>query len=129
MNQSATDEDDGPGHDNAMADEPQLSPTDDQGSSDDETVTGEREGGHIAEILEEELQAPGTPVPPLGNGSIAHRYREIVRETEADTVSENGSTDAIPRRAGSPIDSLLSVPDDSPSVQVSGSCVIATGNL
>jgi hypothetical protein len=125
MKQSAPERDDGYENDNAMADEPQLSRTDDQDSSDDETVKGERDEHHIADILEEELQAPGTPVPPLGNGSIAHRYREIVKEAEADTVSEEGSTDAIPRRAGSPIDSLLSIPDDTPSVQVGGSYTAA----
>ncbi|OIW26123.1 hypothetical protein CONLIGDRAFT_647831 [Coniochaeta ligniaria NRRL 30616] len=102
-----------------MADEPELSRADDQDTSDDDTVRGEQEADHIAEILEEELRAPSTPTP-LGNGSIAHRYREIIQDNEADTVSENGSTDAIPRRAGSPIDSLMSIPDDTPSVQGSG---------
>ncbi|KXJ91308.1 golgi complex component [Microdochium bolleyi] len=33
-----------------------------------------------------------------------------------DDASESGSADGLPRRAGSPIDSLLSVPDDSPSI-------------
>ena len=118
MQQSAPEKDDGPDNHSTMADEPQLSRTDDLSSSDDETVKGEQEAGHIAEILEEELQAPSTPLPQ-GNGSIAHRYREIVQETEADVVSENDSTDVTPLRAGSPIGSLLSIPDDTPSVQVS----------
>jgi hypothetical protein len=98
-----------------MADEPELPPTGDQGSSDEDTVRGD-EGGHVADILEEERQAAGTPI---GNGSIARRYRDIIRANAGDdTASENGSVDAAPRRVGSPIDSLLSVPDDSPSVQV-----------
>jgi hypothetical protein len=117
MKQNAPERDDGPEDDNIMADEPELSRTDDQDSSDDDTVKGEQQADHIAEILEEELRAPSTPTP-LGNGSIAHRYREIIQENEADAVSENGSTDAIPRRAGSPSDSMLSIPDDTPSVQV-----------
>lgn len=97
-----------------MADEPELSPHGDQSSSDEETVRGD-DGGHVADILEEERQAAGTPV---GNGTLAHRYRDIIRaNAETDTASDNGSVDAAPRRAGSPIDSLLSVPDDSPSVQ------------
>ena len=104
-----------------MADDPEMSRTDDQESSDDETVKGEQETDHIADILEEELQAPSTPTP-LGNGSIAHRYREIIKENEADAVSDNGSADAVPRRAGSPIDSLMSIPDDTPSIQVGRSC-------
>jgi hypothetical protein len=121
MKQNAP-EKDGPGDDNTMADEPQLSRTDDQDSSDDDTVKGEQEADHIAEILEEELQPPSTPTP-LGNGTIAQRYREIIQDNE----SENGSTDAIPRRAGSPIDSLLSIPDDTPSVQVRWSYIVAFG--
>jgi len=116
MNQNAP-EKDGPEDDDTMADDPDVSRTDDQESSDDETVKGEQQADHIADILEEELQAPGTPTA-LGNGSIAHRYREIIKENEADAVSDNGSTDAIPRRAGSPIDSLMSIPDDTPSIQV-----------
>lgn len=108
-----------------MADEPGLSRKDEQdSSSDDDTVRGEQDAHHIAEILEEELQAPSTPTP-LGNGSLAHRYHEIVKENEADAASETGSTDAAPRRAGSPIDSLLSIPDDTPSVQVCWSCLWA----
>lgn len=122
MKQNAPERNDGQEDDNIMADEPELSRTEDQDSSDDDTIRGEQAADHIAEILEEELRAPSTPTP-LGNGSIAHRYREITKENEADTVSENGSTDAIPRRAGSPIDSLMSTPDDTPSVQVGWSCI------
>lgn len=106
------------GQKDTMADEPELSPPGDQSSSDEETVKGD-EGGHVTDILEEERLAAGTPVLTMGNGSLAHRYRDIVKaEAAADTSSETGSVDAIPRRAGSPIDSLLSVPDDSPSIQV-----------
>jgi hypothetical protein len=115
MNQSDLGEYDGQENNNTMADEPQLSRTEDQSSSDDETIKGDREGEHIADILEEELQEAEMPI---GNESLAHRFKEIVQEAEADTVSENGSTDATPRRVESPIDSLLSIPDDSPSVQV-----------
>lgn len=95
-----------------MADEPDLSLTDDRSSSDDDTIRGERDDDHIAEIVQEEVQAVETPI---GSGSLANRFKEIVQEAEADTPSDNGSTDAIPRRAGSPADSL---PDDTPSVQV-----------
>jgi rhodanese-related sulfurtransferase len=95
-----------------MAGEPDLSRTGDRSSSDDDTIRGDREDEHIAEIVQEELQAVETPI---GGVSLVTRFKEIVQEAEADTVSDNGSTDAIPRRAGSPVDSL---PDDTPSVQV-----------
>lgn len=102
-----------------MADDPELPPPEDQSSSDDETVKGDLEEGHVVDILEEERQAAGTPVQQIGNGSISHLYRDIIEaEAGTDTASENGSIDDIPRRAGSPIDSLLSVPGYSPSIQV-----------
>lgn len=70
-------------------------------------------GGRIVELLQEERGGALTP-EPLGN--VSHRYHDL---QQADSLSEDGSLDALPRRAGSPIDSLLSIPDDSPSVQVS----------
>jgi vacuolar protein sorting-associated protein 8 len=102
-----------------MADPPDLFPADDQdsSSSDDETVKGDREDDHIADILEEERQISASPAPPIGIGSITHRYRELV-EAEREAASDDDvSTDTTPRRVGSPSDSLLSIPDDSPSVQ------------
>ena len=80
------------------------------------TNTGEEDaawthqaGGHIVELLQEERDAAPTP-EQLGNG--ISRYRKI---PHIDDVSEDGSAEALPRRAESPIDSI---PDDSPSVQV-----------
>jgi hypothetical protein len=123
MKQNAT-ENNGPEDDNdTMADEPELSRTDEQESSDDDTVKGEQEADHIAEILEEELHAPSTPTA-LGNGSIADRYREIIKENEPDSASDSASIDAAPRRTDSPIDSLLSIPDDTPSVLVCCNCTV-----
>jgi vacuolar protein sorting-associated protein 8 len=66
----------------------------------------------IAELLQEERDAAPTP-QQLGNG--VNHYKVVLQTDEA---SEDGSLQATPRRTGSPIDSLLSVPDDSPSVQV-----------
>ncbi|KAI9047614.1 hypothetical protein LZ554_008327 [Drepanopeziza brunnea f. sp. 'monogermtubi'] len=67
--------------------------------------------GRLVELLEEAREAAPTP-EQLGNGS--NRYKAA---RPIDSPSEDGSVDAVPRRAGSPIDSLLSIPDDSPSVQ------------
>ena len=119
MSLSQPREEDGPA--DAMADEPELARADDQGgssSSDEETVKGDRDEDHIADILEEEEERDaGSSAPPAGTSSIAHRYRELL-EAEHETPSEDGSTDALPRLAASPMGSMLSVPDDSPSVQV-----------
>ncbi|KAE8451100.1 hypothetical protein EG329_004772 [Mollisiaceae sp. DMI_Dod_QoI] len=68
-------------------------------------------GGRISELLQEEREGASTP-QPLGNG--VNRYKAA---QQPESASEDGSLDALPRRTGSPIDSLLSVPDDSPSVQ------------
>jgi hypothetical protein len=66
-------------------------------------------GGRILELLGEERDDAPTP-EPLGNG--INRYKKVPR---IDDISEDGSSDALPRRPESPADSI---PDDSPSVQV-----------
>ena len=70
-------------------------------------------GGRIVELLQEERDGSSTP-QPLGNGTS--RYKSI---PQLDDGSEDGSAEALPQRAGSPIESIQSIPDDSPSVQVS----------
>jgi hypothetical protein len=70
------------------------------------------EGGRISELLREEQEGPSTPLPII-NGP--NRYR-VNRDLE--NSSEDGSLDAIPRGVQSPIESVMSIPDDSPSVQV-----------
>ncbi|KAH9220536.1 vacuolar assembly/sorting protein-like protein VPS8 [Leptodontidium sp. 2 PMI_412] len=72
---------------------------------------GRPAAGRIVELLEEARDDAPTP-EQLGNGT--NRYKAA---RQIDSPSEDGSLDALPQRAGSPIDSLLSVPDDSPSVQ------------
>ena len=75
---------------------------------------------HISDLLEEELQQQSSEQPSGADG-LVNRYKEVLQE-EADAVSDNGSAYALPRRAGSPVDSTVSIPDDSPSVQV---CLVA----
>jgi hypothetical protein len=70
-------------------------------------------GGRIAELLQEERQGASTP-PQLGNGINPYKAFQQI-----ESPSEDGSLDDLPRRSESPVDSMLSVPDDSPSVQVS----------
>ncbi|KAH7391367.1 vacuolar assembly/sorting protein-like protein VPS8 [Cadophora sp. MPI-SDFR-AT-0126] len=72
---------------------------------------GRSAAGRIVELLEEARDEASTP-DQLGNGT--NRYKAA---RQIDNPSEDESLDALPRRAGSPIDSLLSIPDDSPSVQ------------
>lgn len=68
--------------------------------------------GRIVELLQEEREGTLTS-QPLGNGT--NRYRNT---GALESPSEDGSLDAIPHRPASPRESLLSIPDDSPSVQV-----------
>lgn len=96
-------------------DETDLLPAEDPASSDEETIKGDQEHSHIAEMLEEEMQQDAAE-PTISNGVVANRYRDLLRDQE--DASDSGSVEGLPRRVGSPIDSLLSVPDDSPSVQV-----------
>ncbi|CAL3972474.1 unnamed protein product [Diplocarpon coronariae] len=81
------------------------------GHTSTEDGAGMLSAGRIAEPLEEARDAAPAS-QQLGNG--ANRYG-VARQT--DDSSGDESMDAPPRRAGSPIESLLSVPDDSPSVQ------------
>lgn len=68
--------------------------------------------GRIVELLQEELEDVTTP-PPLGNGTNIFKTSKPI-----GNASEDGSVDAAPPRTGSPVDSMLSLPDDTPSVQV-----------
>ncbi|RDL42533.1 uncharacterized protein BP5553_02512 [Venustampulla echinocandica] len=79
-----------------------------QGESENE---GEESQGRIVELLQEEREGASTP-QPVGNGT--NRYR-ATRDIESD--SQDGSEDTLPRRPESPIESVMSIPDDSPSVQ------------
>lgn len=101
-----------------MADQDDRSSEDIQASSDEETVKAEREEDGIVGLLDDETQTSSSTPPATESGALPNRYREILRE-QADNVSDEGSVDAFPKRVGSPIDSLMSVPDDSPSVQAS----------
>lgn len=109
-----------------MAD-PDDRPAADVQASSEETVIHEREEDGIVGLLDGialddesggDDRETSDASPAIENGAVSNRYRQILRE-QADDVSEEGSVDAAPRRVGSPIDSLLSVPDDSPSVQAS----------
>ncbi|KAF6837734.1 golgi complex component [Colletotrichum plurivorum] len=106
-----------------MADPDDRPAADVQASSDEETVIPEREEDGIVGLLDgvaldDDERQISDASPAIENGAVSNRYRQILRE-QADDASEEGSVDAAPRRVGSPIDSLLSVPDDSPSVQAS----------
>lgn len=94
-----------------MADPPPVQDTGDEQQASTEQAADH----HISDLLEEERQQDST-LPSEENG-LAHRYKKLAEE-EAEATSDNGSGDALPRRAGSPVDSMVSIPDRSPSVQV-----------
>ncbi|KAK8103884.1 vacuolar protein sorting-associated protein 9a [Apiospora kogelbergensis] len=83
-------------------------------SSDEETIKGDRDQEHIAEVLEEERREDAADLLSENHGPLANRYRQLLRDQ--DDTSESGA-EGLPRRVGSPIDSLLSVPDDAHSIQ------------
>ncbi|KAI0966424.1 vacuolar assembly/sorting protein VPS8 [Xylaria arbuscula] len=100
-----------------------LFPDGDAVSSDDETVKGDLDQGHIADVLEEELRDDASDLPPAQGSVAASRYRQLLRD-QADVSSDGGSSmDDLPRRATSPMNSI---PDDSPSVQ--GSVLSSLGS-
>ncbi|KAH6657810.1 Golgi CORVET complex core vacuolar protein 8-domain-containing protein [Truncatella angustata] len=104
-------------------DEIHLPPAEDPTSSDEETVKGMRDSDHIVDILEEERQEHAA-APVTSHGPLANRYRELL--CDQDDAPDSGSAEGLPRRVGSPIDSLLSVPDGTPSIQ--GSVLSSPGS-
>ncbi|AEO70520.1 uncharacterized protein THITE_2122100 [Thermothielavioides terrestris NRRL 8126] len=111
-----------------MADEPELARADDDqssSSSDEATVKGDHDEDHIPTVPEAEQRPAESPAPHAGPSTIAHRYRELL-EASHDAASEDGSADATPRLAASPMGSVLSVPDDTPSLH--GSVISSPGS-
>jgi len=129
MSPLAQTRDDGPV---TMDDEDQLdlaqearreSPMDDGADDavDDQLVNGSQQ--HLAEVLEEERhRAEASALPDTRFPNSGHRH--LLQER--DDASESGSAEGLPHRAGSPIESLLSVPDDTPSIQ--GSVLSSPGS-
>ncbi len=95
----------------------ELFPDGDAVSSDEETIKGDLDQEHIAEAVEEELREDASNPAPVEGPVAASRYRQLLGD-QADVSDEGSSMDDLPRRAASPIGSFLSIPDDSPSVQV-----------
>ena len=107
-----------------MADPEDLSLSGDQASSDEETLTrAQDEGGDLVAQLGGDKPIDATAGVEGTGTAISHRYREIMQEQQDDDdagldSADAASVDAIPRRPASPMDSVLSGPDDTPSVQV-----------
>jgi hypothetical protein len=77
-----------------------------------EGLEGNPNGERNMELLEEEKAFTSTRIK---NGVWGRGYRNIQR---ADEASEDGSSDQILRGIGSPAESVLSIPDDTPPVHV-----------
>ena len=124
MSTSTSQEDDGPA--DSMVDEAELARpkshahTLEPDSSDEETVKGDPDQGHIAELPGNE-SPPAEPqiAAPAPRSAIAQRYRQLL-EADRESTSEEGSADAVPRIAISPSGSCQDIPDDTPSIQVFG---------
>lgn len=101
-------------------DHPDLTPDGDAVSSDGETIKGDLGHGSMVEALEEEreLDEEASDLSLAPTSSVAaSRYRQLLK-AQADASDEASSADDLSRRPDSPINSLLSGPDDLPSVQV-----------
>jgi len=68
----------------------------------------------IVELLQEEGVASSASPQQLGSNSSPYKAA-AQREVE----DERRPVEAIPNRSGSPVGSLLSIPDDTPSIHVS----------
>jgi hypothetical protein len=69
-------------------------------------------GDRIVQLLQEERDEPPTP-QQVGNRT--NRYKIV---QQAENGSEDGASEVLPRRPGSPPESIMSNPDNTPSAQV-----------
>ncbi|KAF4971628.1 hypothetical protein FSARC_1601 [Fusarium sarcochroum] len=91
---------------------------------------GRGDDGPLENVSDSDGPDPHLTPAPIGNGSVTNRYREIMQQQHQDSsdVSSMGgsSLHGLPKRAGSPIDSVMSGPDDTPSIQ--GSFISSPGS-
>lgn len=112
-----------------MADSENLSLAGDVGLDDGDSINDAPavagagvDDGSVEDVSDSD--GPNRHLAPaaIGNGSVGNRYREIMQQQHQDSsdVSSLGgsSLHGLPRRVGSPIDSVMSGPDDTPSIQV-----------
>ncbi|CAN8101378.1 unnamed protein product [Discula destructiva] len=83
----------------------------------------EEEDHHVSSLSREETRQSSEQ--PTSDTGIINRYKQLAQDG-SDAASDTGSADALPRAAGSPVGSTLSIPDDTPSVQ--GSMVSSPGS-
>lgn len=100
-----------------MTDLPPAQPSDNDSERDGGASDEADQNYHISELLELERQQSSEQQAGDTDTGVVNRYKQLAHG-ETDAASDNGSADALPRRAGSPVDSSLSIPDDTPSVQV-----------
>lgn len=84
----------------------------DQANHEHDQDGAESAEGRIVQLLEEERDGPPTPQQA---GSRTNRYKVVA---DAGYGSEEGSSENVLRRPSSPPESIMSNPDDTPSVQV-----------
>lgn len=101
-----------------MVDSEDLSPNaGDKGSTDTDGPAATRNGDEdVAQLVADDATPGEEPVLTLDEPKKT--LGDALHEAEELSSIDGASVDALPRRAGSPIDSLMSGPDDSPSIQV-----------
>lgn len=97
-----------------MADLPSAQGDGQQGGRDDHQIT---------ELLEQErrrsTEGPQEEDDELEDDTgIVNRYKQLAQNDDLDASSDNLSVDVLPKGVTSPVDSTVSIPDDTPSVQV-----------
>lgn len=86
----------------------------DRGDGEWEQQNSDEGERRISDLLEEEIAASAAPAH-TGNGARGEGFEHM---DEAGSDFGDASSAHTPIRNGSPADSMLSIPDDTPSVQV-----------
>lgn len=92
-------------------------------SAQDDGQQGGSDDHHITELLEQERRrstdgSQEEEDEQEDDTGIVNRYKQLAQNDDLDASSDNLSVDVLPRGVASPVDSIASIPDDTPSIQV-----------
>ena len=87
---------------------------------DEEAVADALNGDDVPQLDSPDFEGDAAPLELQDNNASAQGSQRLEVHLDGSELGsiDAESVDALPRRVGSPLDSMLSGPDDTPSVQV-----------
>jgi hypothetical protein len=86
----------------------------------EEGVVDALNGDDVPQLDSPDVEGDAAPLELQDNNALAQGHQRLGAQLDGSELGsiDAESVDALPRRVGSPLDSNLSGPDDTPSVQV-----------